>query len=344
MAPSNSSASKSVAMATDKKPFRFTSLPRELRDAVYDMVLIRGGPIRRCTERDDPKKVVPININVLLVDKAMHREALESLCRVCCVHASNKARHIPPHGAWTLINTLPNHSLQIQVDDMWLHRDASCVMKFLQTIIDSAAQRQITVNIQIQSSRSEFPIRLIGMLRTQGKTTAYTKVGSFNFSITSTAGLLPSTTATIHYVHHPIHRVFDPMSLIASNREGVEANFEDVIEVSRLMPKDRWLCEATGKQLDLYYETHDLVDGSTAWSDLPHTVQELEQMTEGILRSEMQARLDSEDERPSGARGSVTENVSSLCYHIRYVLAQVAQYVARWYARFEQGLRRGDHA
>ncbi|KAK5743657.1 hypothetical protein LTR17_002564 [Elasticomyces elasticus] len=304
MAPSTAPSSKSVAVATDKKPFRFTSLPRELRDVVYDMVLIRRGPIRRCTELDNPKKVVPINISVLLVDKAMHREALESLCRVniirinfsqvCCVHTSTKARHIPPHRAWTLINTLPSHSLQIQVDDMWLHRDASCIMKFLQTTIDSAAQRQITVNIQVQSSRSEFPIRLIDMLRAQGKMIVFVSVGSFNFSISSTAGLLPSTSTTIHYVHHPIHRVFDPMSLIASNGVGVEASSEDVIEVSRLMPKDRWLCEATTKQLDLYYETHGLVDGSTPWSDLPHTVQELEQMTESILRAEVRARLDSE--------------------------------------------------
>ncbi|KAK4893200.1 hypothetical protein LTR27_008321 [Elasticomyces elasticus] len=71
MAPFTTSASKSVAVATaNTKPFRFTSLPRELRDDVYDRVLCFGKAIRtRAAAKARGDKAVSIKTGILSVDK-----------------------------------------------------------------------------------------------------------------------------------------------------------------------------------------------------------------------------------------------------------------------------------
>ncbi|KAK4962537.1 hypothetical protein LTR10_000163 [Elasticomyces elasticus] len=307
MAPSTTSASKSVAVATaDTKPFRFTSLPRELRDDVYDRVLSFGKAIRmRAATKARGDKAVSIKTGILSVDKATNREALEAVCRnntihidldeVCLAHKQTGYRKASAYRAWLL--TLPYHTISVRVDSMWLHGDACCLLHFLQTIIDAAASREGSrkLKIDIHAMRSEFPTSLIPTLRALGKTVQFTGVGHFNFPIVSATGPYPAISTVVEYTHRPVSQVFDIVANIPNSDLVTGPDLLDYPQIRCLPKGHRFVVGAVARVLSIYYKNYPDAAGEEVWADFEHTPGELDTVTRAILRREMQARCNYDD-------------------------------------------------
>ncbi|KAK5676795.1 hypothetical protein LTS10_010559 [Elasticomyces elasticus] len=297
MAPFTTSASKSVAVATaDTKPFRFTSLPRELRDDVYDRVLSFGKAIRtraatRARASSPSTKQQTERPSRLGRNNTIHVD----LDEVCLVHKQTGYRKACTHRAWLL--TLPYHTISVRVDSMWLHGDACCLLQFLQTIIDAAASRDGTrkLKIDIHSMRSEFPRSLIPTLRALGKTVQFTSVGHFNFPIASATGPYPAISTVVEFIHRPVSQVFDIVAKIPSSDLVTGADLLDHPQIRCLPWGHRFVVGAVARVLSIYYKNYPDADGEEVWADFEHTPGERDAVTRAILRREMQARCDYDD-------------------------------------------------